>query len=122
MAENNKNQSNSMEDVLADFRKNSEYQKAERLIRPYYELATEIINRRVKLGLTQKDLAEKANTYQSRISKIENGEFDIRLSTLISLAEALDCQISKSIIVPIEDTSFLPNITPFVVYEVESFM
>jgi transcriptional regulator with XRE-family HTH domain len=101
MAKDRADRSTSIEEVLADYRKDPEYQKAERLISPYYELATQIIKRRVELGLTQKDLAEKAKTYQSRISKIESGEHDIRFSTLISVAEALQCEVAKNILVPL---------------------
>jgi transcriptional regulator with XRE-family HTH domain len=84
----------SFEEFETELRDNREYRKAERIIKPYYDLSLEIIKRRVGLGLTQKGLAEKANTYQSRISKIESSEFDIRFSTLISIAEALDTEVS----------------------------
>lgn len=98
--------STSIEDVLSDYRKDPEYRKAERLISAYYELATQIINRRIELGLTQKELAERANTFQSRISKIESGEYDIRFSTLIDIAEALECEVSKNILIPIDDAQY----------------
>jgi len=88
----------SFEEFETELRADPEYRKAERKIKPYYDLALQIIKRRVSLGLTQNDLARRANTYQSRISKIESSEFDIRLSTLISIAEALDTQVSIKLI------------------------
>jgi transcriptional regulator with XRE-family HTH domain len=91
----------SFDEFDKELNEDAEYRKAKRKIRPYYDLALEIIRRRVNLGLTQKDLAEIAETYQSRISKIESGEHDIRFSTLIDIAEALQCEIARNILIPI---------------------
>lgn len=95
------NKSTTIEAVKALFNQDLEYQKAERLVSPYYELAAKIINLRAKLKLTQEELAKKAETYQSRISKIESGEHDIRLSTLTKIAEALQSRVVIDI-VPVE--------------------
>jgi predicted transcriptional regulator len=88
----------SSDELEAELKNNPEYRRAERRLKPYYDLALQIIKLRAMLGFTQKDLAEKAGTYQSRISKIESSEFDIRLSTLTSIAEALDRQVSINLI------------------------
>ena len=88
------NQAVPFDDVLAQLLADEEFRKADRQLKPYYELVKAIVQRRNELGLTQKDLAEKANTHQSRISKIESAEHDIRLSTLIQIAEALDTEVS----------------------------
>jgi len=94
----------SFEDVLNDLRKDSKFRRAQRRVAPYFDLAIEVIKRRIELGLTQKDLAEIANTFQSRISKIESGEHDIRFSTLID---------TKNILVPIEETEYQLNNNAF---------
>lgn len=44
-------------------------------------------------GLTQRDLSTKAGVPQSHISKIERGGADIRLSSLIELARALELEL-----------------------------
>lgn len=44
-------------------------------------------------GLTQRAFAEKAGTTQARVSKIENGETDPRISTIIELARTLDLEL-----------------------------
>ena len=44
-------------------------------------------------GLTQRALSEKAGVPQSHISKIESGAVDIKLSSLIELARALDLEV-----------------------------
>ena len=59
--------------------KDKEYRKAYRRLKPRYEISKQIIKLRRKFGFTQKDLAKGAGTHQSRISKIESAEFDVRL-------------------------------------------
>ena len=86
------------DEVFAPFEQDPEYQKEKRKLKPYYDLVTQIIQLRAHLNLTQKDLAARANTFQSRISKIESAEHDIRLSTLIQIAEALDAEVSIHLI------------------------
>ena len=81
------------EDLLVELEQNKEFQRAYRQQEPYYAVAREILNHRNELGLTQKELAERAQTHQSRISKIESAELDVRLSTLIEIAEALHTRV-----------------------------
>ena len=42
---------------------------------------------RIKLGMTQEQLAEKCGTNKSYISRIENNSSDIRLSTLMKIIQ-----------------------------------
>ena len=42
---------------------------------------------RIKLGMTQDELAEKCGTNKSYISRIENNASDIRLSTLMKIIQ-----------------------------------
>lgn len=42
---------------------------------------------RVKLGMTQEELAQKCGTNKSYISRIENNSSDIRLSTLMKIIQ-----------------------------------
>ena len=42
---------------------------------------------RIKLGMTQEQLAEKCGTNKSYISRIENNASDIRLSTLMKIVQ-----------------------------------
>ena len=93
------------DEVLSELEKDPEFRNARRRIKPYFDLLKDVLRRRKKLGITQKELAKRANTHQSRISKIESGEHDIRLSTIIILAEALDAEV-KIQIVPSEEGYF----------------
>lgn len=45
-------------------------------------------------GLSQRALAKLADVPQSHISKIENGAVDLRLSSLIEIARALDLEVT----------------------------
>ncbi len=83
----------SLDEVFEEDLLNEDFQKEDRLIKPYYDLVADIVNRRSTLGITQKELAKRANTFQSRISKIESGEHDFRLSTIIQIAEALETEV-----------------------------
>lgn len=103
----------SFEEVFRPFESNEQFKEEERKIKPFYDLIVEVITRRVDLGLSQKELAKRARTHQSRISKIESGEHDVRLSTLIQIAEALKCELSIQLI-PFEDAqenSYVPLFT-----------
>ncbi len=47
---------------------------------------------RTAAGLTQRELAEKANLYQGQISRIEAGTAMIHIEVLDRLCRALKCQ------------------------------
>lgn len=96
------------DEVFANLEQDEEFKKADRQLKPYYDLVKAIIKRRSELGLTQKDLAQRASTHQSRISKIESAEHDIRLSTLVQIAEALDTEVSIRL-VPIKKNTPVSN-------------
>lgn len=53
---------------------------------------------RVQLGMSQKALAKRAGIPQSTISRIEHGERDANLSTLIKILGAISCDL---VIVPL---------------------
>ena len=48
--------------------------------------------RRVELGMTQGELAEKLSVGQSNLSYIERGERDVSVSLLAEIAQALKCK------------------------------
>lgn len=54
------------------------------------DIAAAIAERRVELKLSQKDLANKLNVSQSMISKIEKGDCNYQLQTLVNIALALN--------------------------------
>jgi transcriptional regulator with XRE-family HTH domain len=61
--------------------------------------ATEYISKKLRearssKGLSQQKLGELAGVPQSHISKIENGGVDLRVSSLVALARALDLELT----------------------------
>lgn len=59
------------------------------------QLAERIKNRRIEMGLTQKELAEKLGTNHTFVTRMETGLQDNRISTLLKVAEALEIEIEK---------------------------
>ena len=96
MNNENNSKTTSIVDLRAKLRKSAEYRKAERKIRPLLNIASDIIRLRTQKGYTQTTLANAAHTHQSRISKIESGDHDLRISTLVQIAEALNCELYLS--------------------------
>lgn len=100
----------SLNEVFRSDLTNPEFQKANRRLKPLYDALVQIIKRRTELDLTQAQLAEKAGTYQSRISKIESGEYDFRVSTLAQIAEALHAELRISL-VPLASANLVSQIS-----------
>ena len=57
------------------------------------DAAIKMIELRLASGLTQTEYAEKTGILQARLSLLEGGEANPRLSTLIKLAEKNGCQL-----------------------------
>ena len=57
-------------------------------------IATTLKNARKTKGLTQRALSHFSGVPQSHISKIESGAVDLRLTSLIELARALDLELA----------------------------
>jgi transcriptional regulator with XRE-family HTH domain len=49
---------------------------------------------RIHKGLSQRQLSEKTGLTQSHISNIENGKMDLRTSSLVEIARALDLELT----------------------------
>ncbi|MDP3543708.1 MAG: helix-turn-helix domain-containing protein [Elusimicrobiota bacterium] len=52
-----------------------------------------ILLARVRLGMTQAQLAKRSGLTQSHIANIENGKVDVQLSTLRRIFAALECRL-----------------------------
>lgn len=60
-------------------------------------LAERLKEERLKVGMTQEQLAEKIGTKKSYISRIENGKADVQLSTLFKIFQGLGKRVSLTI-------------------------
>ncbi len=77
--------------------KDPEINKGYRDLGPEFSVIEKIIEKRIKNGLTQKQLAKKAKTKQPVISRFERGDFNPSLQFLYKIAEALDMKLKISI-------------------------
>lgn len=71
-------------------------------------LAGLMLQRRLKLGWTQKELGDRCGLDQAEISRIENLRGDPRYTKLAAVAHALGYQITLSLV---ETTSISPSAT-----------
>ncbi len=75
-----------------------------RQISPFYKLANQLLLLRKMRGLSQQELADKAQTTQAVISRLENASVRCSLQTVMRLADALDAAVDVRLI-PIEELS-----------------
>lgn len=57
-------------------------------------IAASVREARIAKALTQKELGQRVGLPQSHISKIEKGRVDLKLSSLVEIARALDLEIT----------------------------
>ena len=60
----------------------------------FAQIAEQVAQRRLALGLSQKELAHLTGTTQSAIARLERGGRPPRINTLLRIAEALDCELT----------------------------
>jgi predicted transcriptional regulator len=60
----------------------------------FAQIAEQVAQRRLALGLSQKELAHLTGTTQSAIARLERGGRPPRIDTLLRIAEALDCELT----------------------------
>lgn len=63
-------------------------------LRPRYEFIGAVIEARQARGWTQRDLAASIGTTQSAIARLERGDQDPRLSTLVAVCRALELPLT----------------------------
>lgn len=82
---------------LKDYRErrmqDPEMQAAYQKLRPKLEVARQILHARLERGWTQRDLAEKAETKQANISRLENALLNPTIEMLQKLANALGTRL-----------------------------
>jgi transcriptional regulator with XRE-family HTH domain len=73
--------------------KSAAYRAALAEQRPFEEFARLVIHKRLALGLTQQELAERMGTSHSVISRLESGQHSASLATMRRLAQALESHL-----------------------------
>ena len=73
--------------ILSDPEVRSHYEQ----LKPKYQIIKQLIDQRKRLNITQKELAERMETTQSVIARLESGKGNITLQTLERMSEVLGC-------------------------------
>jgi len=85
--------SKSFDNYLKEQLQDPEFAAAYRALEPEFQVAREIIRLRMERGLSQAELAEKAQTAQPNISRLERGASNPSLQFLQKVADALDAEV-----------------------------
>ena len=72
-------------ELLQDEEIKAEYEA----LRPQYELIEQVITARTQQGITQEELAKRAGTKQSNISRFEGGNYNPSLEFMQKVAQGL---------------------------------
>lgn len=84
-------------ELKADLLKDPEVKKEYDRLGPKFQLIASLIEKRLEKGLSQKELAEKMNTKQSAISRLESSEYNPSFDFIQKAAEALDAKVEIKI-------------------------
>ncbi|MCL2436918.1 MAG: helix-turn-helix domain-containing protein [Clostridiales bacterium] len=77
---------------------NDEISSEYEALRPQYELIEQIILARTEQGITQAELAKRAGTKQSNISRFESGNYNPSLEFVQKLAHGLGKELRITLI------------------------
>ncbi len=86
-----------LQDDIRESLKNPEFKKAWKESEPEYLLAKKLIEARIAKKMSQRDLAQKINTSQAAISRIETMSGNPSLSLLKRISTALNGKLKISI-------------------------
>lgn len=78
------------QELMQDEKFRTEYEK----LRPRYEIISQIIDARKEQNMTQAELADRAGTQKSNISRLESGTYNPSLDFLIKIAGCLGKELS----------------------------
>lgn len=85
------------DDILKESLKDPEFKKEYDALEVEYSIITQVLKKRLKKGLTQKQLAQKIGTKQSAISRLEGGNISPSIAFLEKVAKALGGKLQISI-------------------------
>ena len=88
-----KNWNQFKKELLEDKKVLAEYKR----LKPQYQVISQIIEARIKKGITQKELARKLGTKQSAIARLESGNANPSIDFLEKTSKALGTKIILSL-------------------------
>ncbi len=75
--------------IKAKLMEDAEFEDEYNRLEPRYELVSQIIEARKSMKMTQEELAKRAGTRKSNISRLESGSYNPSLDFLIKIAKSL---------------------------------
>lgn len=81
------------EDIKKKLMKDEEFKAEYERLKPRYELIAQIVDVRNKLNITQEELALRAGTQKSNISRFESGTYNPSLDFVTKLAHSLGKEV-----------------------------
>ncbi len=87
----------SFEEMKSDMLKDEEFKIEYEKLKPRYEAVEQIIRARKEQNITQAELARRAGTQKSNISRLESGNYNPSLDFLAKIAESLGKKISVTL-------------------------
>lgn len=78
---------------LKQLEQDAEYQATMKELQPYLDIANDVLELRLKNGWSQSELAERANTKQANISRLESGLANPTVSFLQKIANAFSTDL-----------------------------
>lgn len=76
-------------ELLKDKQVAQEYKR----LKPHYQLISQLIEARIKKGLTQEELAKKIGTKQSAIARVESGNVNPTIAFLEKITQAIGSRL-----------------------------
>lgn len=86
-----------IDEIKARLLKDEEFKEEYDKLKPRYEIIAQIIEARKTMHMTQEELAKKAGTRKSNISRLESGSYNPSLDFLIKIARSLGKEIHVEI-------------------------
>jgi DNA-binding XRE family transcriptional regulator len=85
------------EEVHNRLMKDEEFKAEYEKLKPRYELIAQIIDARHQLNITQEELAQRAGTQKSNISRFESGSYNPSLDFVTKVAHSLGKEVHISL-------------------------
>jgi predicted transcriptional regulator len=82
-----------LKELADEWMKDPEFKAEYDRLGPEFEIATELIQARLRAGLSQVELAERMGTSQSAIARLESGQTLPSTKTLLRFAEATQSKV-----------------------------
>jgi DNA-binding XRE family transcriptional regulator len=81
------------ENIKAQLMEDAEFEDEYNKLKPRYEIISQIIEARNSMKLTQEELAKRAGTKKSNISRLESGSYNPSLDFLSKIAKSLGKEV-----------------------------